>query len=82
VNPNPEPLKDLLGLRAPRAMKPWQRPSDHTPRRRPIAGWMKEPGQTNKAACKVHRTGAKRLRRKADGRNYKVTVCPRCERAA
>jgi hypothetical protein len=43
---------------------------------------MKEPGQTNKAACKVHRTGAKRLRRKADGRNYKVTVCPRCERAA
>jgi hypothetical protein len=75
-------LAKLFKVRQRREAKPWQRPSDHTPRQVPIHGRVKEPGLTLGRACKTHRIAAKRVRRKVDGVNRKVWLCTRCERAA
>lgn len=66
-----------------RKQKPWQRPSDATPRGRPLyAHVAASKWRGGGKVCARHKVAVKRVRRRIDGVNRKVTICPRCEREA
>lgn len=74
-------------FRRGRKQKPWQRASDHTPRRRDVHGWLKFPGQATGPQCGKCKVAVKRIRVRVDGNSHegkttrkaKVHECPRCK---